>query len=280
MNCISCNTKLVTEYSKDSYMKLPIYFCNKCDLYVTGENEKEVKNLSMKLYKKEYWDKRGTEESIITNYSDIDSQGKKRQWISQFAYCKPFFKNKRFLEIGCGLGQTIFWFEEQGFEVSGIEPDERNVLLINQKLKSGHCNVGFAEEFDISGDYDVIWISHVFEHLIRPDLFLRKCKEHLTSNGILFIEVPNCENTNILQASIFKNPSTFHFTKRALINLTTKAGFKIERCDYFRSPSKLEGGLNKILKKMSYELYPYYPKIITNNKIGTDIRIILKNTIN
>lgn len=276
MQCISCNNESLTEYSSDSYMKLPIYFCKKCDMYITGKNEEEVKNRSTEIYKKEYWDERGAEESIRTNYSDINSQGKKRQWISQFAYCTPYFKNKKFLEIGCGPGQTIFWFEEKGFEVSGIEPDERNVFLINKKLKSGHCKVGFAEEFEISGNYDIIWISHVFEHLIRPDLLLIKCKEHLSSDGILFIEVPNCENENILKSSIFENPSTFHFTKKALTNLVTKVGFKIERCDCFRSPSKLEGGLNKIMKKISYELYPYYPKIVTNNKDGTDIRIILK----
>jgi len=276
MQCISCDNKSLIEYSKDSYMKLPIYFCSICGMYITGRNEEEIKNRSIEIYKKEYWDKREAEEAIRTNYSDINSQGKKRQWISQFAYCKPYFKNKNFLEIGCGQGQTIFWFEENGFNVSGIEPDERNVLLINQKLKSGYCKAGFAEEFNISGDYDIIWISHVFEHLIRPDLLLIKCKEHLRSNGILFIEVPNCENENVLKSSIFQNPSSFHFTKKALTNLVIKAGFKVERSDYFRSPSKLEGALNKILKKISYELYPYYPKIITNNKNGTDIRIILK----
>lgn len=276
MYCISCGNESLIEYSKDSYMKLPVYFCSKCGIYVTGRNEAEIKNRSIEIYKKEYWNEREAEKAIKTNYSDVNSQGKRRQWVSQFAYCKPYFKNKRFLEIGCGPGQTIFWFEEKGFEVSGIEPDERNVSLINQKLKSGHCEVGFAEEFSISGNYDIIWISHVFEHLIKPDLLLIKCKEHLSSNGIIFIEVPNCENKIILESSIFKNPSTFHFTKKALISLVTKVGFKIERCDYFRSPSKLEGSLNKIMKKISYEIYPYYPKIITNNKDGTDIRIILK----
>jgi 2-polyprenyl-3-methyl-5-hydroxy-6-metoxy-1,4-benzoquinol methylase len=274
---MSCDNKSLSEYSKNSYMRLPVYLCNVCGMYITGKNEDEIKKRCSEIYKKEYWDGRGAEEAIKTNYSDINSQGKKRQWISQFAYCKKYFKNKRFLEIGCGSGQTIFWFEEEGFDVSGIEPDERNVGLINQKLKSGHCEVGFAEEFSISGNYDIIWISHVFEHLVRPDLLLRKCKEHLNPNGILFIEVPNCENAEILKSSVFEQPSTFHFTKKSLMNLAIKANFKIERCDCFRSPSKLEGVLNKIMKKISYEYYPYYPKIITNNKDGTDIRIILKN---
>lgn len=276
MPCIFCNNESLIEYSKDSYMGLPVYFCNICGMYITGRNEEEVKNRSVEIYKKEYWDGRGAEEAIRTNYSDTNSQGKKRQWISQYAYCKPYFKNKKFLEIGCGPGQTIFWFEEKGFNVSGIEPDERNVGLINQKLKSGHCDVGFAEEFSISENYDIIWISHVFEHLVRPDLLLIKCKEHLTPEGILFIEVPNCENKEVLKSSVFKQPSTFHFTKKALMNLVIKSGLRIERCDCFRAPTKVEGGLNKIMKKISFKQYPYYPKIITNNKDGIDIRIILK----
>lgn len=213
---------------------------------------------------------------LKSDYSDPESKGKRRQWTSQYTYCKEFLEGKnKILEIGSGAGQAIYWFEEKGFLTLGIEPDKRSVESINKRLKRGRCQAGFAEEVLLDEKFDIIWISHVFEHLIRPDLFLEKYQEYLNDGGIVFIEVPNCENEKILEASI-DEPSTFHFSKAALENVGKKAKFRVVKSNYFRSPTRLEGGLNKIAKKtLGRNFYPYYPKIITNGKCGTDIRIIL-----
>jgi len=50
------------------------------------------------------------------------------------------------------------------------------VKLINKKLTHGHCIQGFIEDMEIEGEFDVIWMSHVLEYLVRPDLFLKKIK--------------------------------------------------------------------------------------------------------
>jgi len=276
MGCILCSQSL-KEYAPTSYMNLPVYYCEKCNLYSTGNSETEIKQKLKENYQESQWV--GTDHYKImlqSDYNDPESQGKRRQWISQFAYAKSFMNNKKLLEIGTGAGQTINWFEENGFSVMGIEPDAKSVELINRRLKHGHCVTGFAEEISLDEKFDIIWLSHVFEHLIRPDLFLEKCKDSLNDDGIIFVEVPNCENETVLQLSI-DEPSTFHFSKRSLEILGRKQGYNIIKSDYFRSPTLVEGGLNKIIKKIfSKNLYSYYPKIITKNKRGTDIRIILK----
>lgn len=277
MGCILCSQS-VNEYAGTSYMNLPVYYCEKCDLYATGDSEIEIKRKLKENYQESQWI--GTDHYAImlqSDYSDPESLGKKRQWVSQFAYVKPFMgKGKKLLEIGTGAGQAINWFEESGFSVIGIEPDKKSVELINKRLKQGRVITGFAEEISLDEKFDIIWLSHVFEHLIRPDLFLEKCKENLNEDGIIFIEVPNCENKTVLQLSI-DEPSTFHFSKRSLEILGKKQGYDILKSDYFRSPILVEGGLNKVVKKIfKRNLFAYYPKIITKNKIGTDIRIIFK----
>lgn len=277
MNCIACANSLV-QFSENSYMELPVYMCKECKLFVTGTSEAEVREKANLLYKKEYWNGLKSEESLTSDFTNIDSQGKRRQWTSQYAYSKEYMgKRKDMLEIGAGAGQTIFYFDQIGFNVTGIEPDERNVELINQKLKISKCLVGFAEELNIEGQFDIIWISHVFEHLVRPDLLLEKLYKILRSNGIIFIEVPNCENEIIRDSSINDNPSTFHFSKKSLVRISQNAGYSVVCCDYFRSPTLIEGGFNKIKRSISGKnFYPYYPKVITDSKKGTDIRIILK----
>ncbi|TAK16884.1 MAG: class I SAM-dependent methyltransferase [Nitrosarchaeum sp.] len=277
MNCIACENTLV-QFSENSYMELPVYVCKECKLFVTGTSESEVREKANLLYKKEYWNGLKSEESLTSDFTNIDSQGKRRLWISQYAYSKEYMgERKDMLEIGSGAGQTIFYFDQIGFNVTGIEPDERNVKLINQKLKISKCLVGFAEELNMEDQFDIIWISHVFEHLVRPDLLLKKLYKILRPNGIIFIEVPNCENEIIRDSSINDNPSTFHFSKKSLLHISQNAGYNVMCCDYFRAPTLIEGGFNKIKRIISGKnFYPYYPKVIADNKKGTDIRIILK----
>ena len=282
MNCICCDKNSMEIYQNDSYLKLPVYLCKNCKLYVTGKIEAEVKNKTEQLYKKPYWDERASENSINSDYTDIDSQDKRRQWISQCKYCELYLSNKKkILEIGSGPGQALFWFKNLGMNVNGIEPDKRNVELINKKLGMSVCKVGTAEDFETDEKFDIIWSSHVFEHVLKPKLVLGKLKNYLRNEGILFLEVPNCENSKILFESINNNPSTFHFSKFSLIKITEDAGYKVISCDYFRAAKKFEGAINKIIGKylsfLKYNPYPYYPKILSSNTKGTDIRIILKN---
>jgi 2-polyprenyl-3-methyl-5-hydroxy-6-metoxy-1,4-benzoquinol methylase len=275
LNCISCGKDSFSEYCKNSYLGLPINQCQNCGLYITGNSEIDAKEKISKIYEKTYWDIRSSEVSIRSDYTDEDSRGKRRNWISQYSYCKPYLKGKQnLLEIGVGGGQSIFWFEQEGFTVNGIEPDPRNVQLINKKLKHGHCTVGYAEDLEIKEQYDIIWMSHVLEHMIRPDTFLKKIHSNLQKKGIFFIEVPNCENAKMLDSTIPSQPHTFHFTKKSLLKLIENNGYTVLKCDFFRPASKVEGAINKILKKIGIKPYPHYPRILTNNKEGRDLRVI------
>ena len=283
MNCISCGESSFTLYSESSNMELPVFICSKCGLFVTGSSEVEVREKSEIIYTGTYWEERQAIQSIESDFKDKASLYKWKHWKSQTEYCKPYLKDKKeILEIGSGAGWALFYFEGRGYTVTGIEPDSRNVELINKKLKHGHCISGYVEDMNINGTFDVIWISHVFEHLIRPDLLLKKCKANLKDNGIIFIEVPECENPKILKESIYENPSSFHFTKKTLSNVVQNAGYKILRCDSLRVPTLIEAGTMKVMKKifasLRYNPYPFYPRIITDKNDGQMIRMILERS--
>jgi hypothetical protein len=59
------------------------------------------------------------------------------------------------------------------------------------------------------------------------------------------------------------------------MNLAKKSGFKVEKCDYFRAATKFEGIVNKFLNSRIKKMQ-YYPRIITTNKKGRFLRLILK----
>ena len=192
INCILCNG-ILEKYSETSNLDLPVNFCKNCNLYINGDSKEQVIEKVSNLYKGEYWNERNSETSINSEFTDVDSQGKRRNWVSQFLYTKEHITGKNLLEIGVGAGQSILWFEEEGFDVRGIEPDGRNVFMINDKLKKGKVIESSVEIFSTDEVFDVIWMSHVLEHLIEPTKFLKRIKNNLKNDGIFFIEVPNCE---------------------------------------------------------------------------------------
>lgn len=276
MNCMICNGELDL-FSNDSYFHLPVSFCKNCNFYSTG-NPETIKKQLEKLYSKDYWIERKAESSIKSNFEDPDSLSKKRSWESQIKYCKPFLKNKKkILEIGAGGGQSLEWFEEKNFDITGIEPDQNNVNLINQRLKKGKCIAGFIEDMHIEDKFDVIWMSHVLEHLVNPKKFLENTKTLLNKSGIFFIEVPNAENLDLLNKTIFSDPHTFHFSKNSLIKLAENAGYTVLSCDYFRPAKKVEGVINKIKKLFTKkDFYSCYPRIRSKGNVGRDLRIVLQ----
>jgi 2-polyprenyl-3-methyl-5-hydroxy-6-metoxy-1,4-benzoquinol methylase len=272
-NCILCKG-ILKRYSETSNLGLPVNFCKNCNLNINGDTKEQVIEKVSNLYKGEYWKERNSETSIKSEFTDVDSQGKRRNWVSQFLYTKEHITGKNLLEIGVGVGQSILWFEEEGFDVNGIEPDGKNVSMINKKLKKGKVIESSVEDFSTDEVFDVIWMSHVLEHIIEPIHFLKKIKNNLKKDGIFFIEVPNCEYEPMLQSSIQKNPHLFHFTQNALSKLVENVGYKILSCDVFRPATKSEGMRQKIWKNS----FPYYPRIMTDLHSGRDLRIILKNS--
>jgi 2-polyprenyl-3-methyl-5-hydroxy-6-metoxy-1,4-benzoquinol methylase len=91
------------------------------------------------------------------------------------------------LDIGTGTGDFIFSAKEQGWNVSGIEP---NVKAREQALKKG---LDIEESLDNhrSKKVDVITLWHVLEHV--PDLkgTINRVESMLKPGGILIIAVPN-----------------------------------------------------------------------------------------
>ena len=270
MKCIICSNQMQI-FSNSSDLEMNVFYCKNCNHYITGDSEKEINKKLVDLYSGKYWHDRKAVESIESNYTDIDSLGKYRNWISQYSYCKQYLKNKKnILEIGVGGGQASYWFEKEGYEIFGVEPDFRNVELINKKLKKGKIIHSFIEEFNLEKQFDVIWMSHVLEHLIRPDIFLEKIKKNLENDGIFFIEVPNIEHKPTLKTSIFENPHIHHFSRKSLLKLVEKH-FDVISCDCFRPATKIEG-----LKQKFLNSYKFYPRIKTSCKNGRDLRLILK----
>jgi len=280
MSCISCGKSSLAIYSENSFLKLPVYQCKNCNLYITGNSEDELKTTLRNYYEKSIISDEITK-TIDMDHNTNHGRYLKNLWKSHYVYCNSFFHNsKNLLEIGPGSGLTLRMFKDLGFSVMGVEQNKIFTQFINNKLGEHCCMQGYFEDVHFDKKFDIIWLSHCLEHTVRPDILLEKCKTFLNDEGFIFIAVPDCENKNILQASVFENASSFHFTKRALSTLANKTRFRIEKCESFRELMRFEGRIEMLLEKyfpfIGKMTCPYYPFKFTE-KNGTEIRIILKN---
>ena len=278
--CISCDSSNFNYYDEHLTLKLPIYICKNCQLNVLGTSQKELDEKIEHFYDEDFW-KNKHDETLKSNFTDQYSSGRIKLWRSQTKYCKEILNtNKTILEIGSGHGEAIYNFHKIGYNVTGIEPDKTNVSFINKKLTNSICMIGKAENISFDKKFDIIWLNHVFEHLSKPIEFLNKIESVLDQHGFIFIEVPSVERVNDWR-KFNSAPHAYNYSKQSLINISKKANYKIIKCDYFRPPTIIEGGINKIsMKFLKKDYFKYYPKILCNKENGENLRIILTKNSN
>ena len=278
--CISCDSSNFNYYDEHLTLKLPIYICKNCQLNVIGTSQKELDEKIEHFYDEDFW-KNKHDETLKSNFTDQYSSGRIKLWRSQTKYCKEILNtNKTILEIGSGHGEAIYNFDKIGYNVTGIEPDKTNVSFINKKLTNSICMIGKAENISFDKKFDIIWLNHVFEHLSKPIEFLNKIESVLDQHGFIFIEVPSVERVNDWR-KFNSAPHAYNYSKQSLINISKKANYKIIKCDYFRPPTIIEGGINKIsMKFLKKDYFKYYPKILCNKENGENLRIILTKNSN
>ena len=234
--CIACNSdKNIRLYQKKSFLECPVYKCDKCGLCFFYLDDKRMESKCNEYYKKTYWntlrrrwdERRKFLNIIIKILRKIKTEPLQQVWHYNMIKRHVSGSSKKFLDIGCAKGDFMLFFSKKGFDVRGIDPDRNNTKIVNRLFKKEVCINGLVEKVKIKEKFDVIYLCHVFEHLIRPDLFLKKIKNNLNKDGIIFLEVPNCENKKILDASINHHPHIYSFALSSMRKLFENSGYKI-----------------------------------------------------
>jgi 2-polyprenyl-3-methyl-5-hydroxy-6-metoxy-1,4-benzoquinol methylase len=115
-------------------------------------------------------------------------------------------ENSRILEIGCGDGHFVSQAEDKGFQIEGIDSNEKAVL---DAQRSG-LNIHQSPITDILAkgkfQYDCLCAFQVLEHLPNPLKFLTDCIDLLKSNGLLLLSVPNAKSFLKYQYNLLDMP--------------------------------------------------------------------------
>ncbi|SEA44310.1 class I SAM-dependent methyltransferase [Alkalimonas amylolytica] len=162
--------------------------------------------------------------------------GHGRQILTYLQSQVPQLGNK-VLEIGCGAGGILYAFQQQGFEVCGIDLGS-NYLEYGRQQGLNLLHKSSRQLLQIGAEqYDVIILSHVLEHFLDIPAELEVIHQLLKTDGILYIEVPGlaglkqryqCDFLRYLQ-----NAHTYHFTRATLNSVLASSGYQCLHSDDF-----------------------------------------------
>ena len=187
-------------------------------------------------------------------------------------------KKGKILDLGCSTGGFMLAAEHFGWEPHGIDISRPMVEHVKNNL-GFKAKVGQFEELDLSdwGKMDVIYCSHVIEHIPHPLVWMETFKKHLKPGGLLVLDIPNQ-----------------HAPEKKLQRLFKKIGLRKNKWDPVRTPDHLYEPHQKSMKYLAektgfnvIEMFTYsgkpkkqdlkYNLFHHNLKWGSKIRMISKS---
>lgn len=140
-------------------------------------------------------------------------------------------KRGTLLDIGAGTGAFLHFMQQQGWTVTGIEPDA-DARRVAQETFGLHLQTPDQLQTLPPHQFDAITLWHVLEHVHQLHPYMDVLKSLLKPGGKLFIAVPNYQS---LDAGIYRLAwaaydvprHLYHFSPQAMQVLTQRHGLTI-----------------------------------------------------
>jgi 2-polyprenyl-3-methyl-5-hydroxy-6-metoxy-1,4-benzoquinol methylase len=145
---------------------------------------------------------------------------------------KPITSGIRILEIGSA--EAVFLQCAQlrcnsKIDAHGVELSKKYNQQARLNMPSATIYESPLEATNFNNQkFDIIVLRHVFEHLSSPLEALRIIRSIISPDGVLYIEIPDTENTKPSVSKFFHHEHLLYFTKKTLKNHLGMNGFKTQ----------------------------------------------------
>jgi len=140
---------------------------------------------------------------------------------------------KRTLDVGCGTGKLVNFFQKEGFDAHGCDNQKEAILLASKINKKGTITKASATNLPFRNQsFDIITCISVIEHLTpnQAEKFLSETRRVLKPGSFIFLITPNFATPlRLIQGKkwfAYSDPTHVNFyTPRSLAKLLSKFGF-------------------------------------------------------
>ncbi len=198
--------------------------CEACGL-VQAVTDPRWENESREIYTRyDIYHQSGGIEQTVFNPATGKGRARSDAIVEGLTQTAKLPERGRLLDIGCGNGAFLRACSRSlaGWTFCGSEFDTRHRATVEaipgvERLYSG----SLAE---IPGEFDVISLIHVLEHIPAPTTFLKQVVTKLKPGGWLLVEVPDC---CINPFFLLVADHASHFSPGSLSTVVGGAGFEV-----------------------------------------------------
>lgn len=203
-------------------------------------------------------------------------------FIEKFKLIK---EGMRVLEIGCAEGfflQSMARRANNKLNLYGVELSEKYLYHAHRLLPDATIFGTPLEETEFGDlEFDLIVLRHVFEHLRNPVDALEKIRSILAPEGILYIEVPDSQNTVPSISRFYHHEHLLYFTVQILNSYLRSSGFQPLAGERFDANPVGSGFSYPVIRSVSVagisavlESFPgYAKKVHRENQMRNDVQI-------
>jgi SAM-dependent methyltransferase len=258
IKCVICDrddTRILVEH--DGYR---IVRCNACGLIY--QNPRNRVEQHVKSYDSETYGFRGkyrySEGFSLDNIEARDAHQWRATADRLFELVRGRAKERRgeerkprLLDVGCSYGHLLYFSEKKGFMVTGIDVSPAMVNYVSHNLGLPAVVTSLEEAPFEREAFDVVAARHVFEHILHPIGFLRKARDIVGADGLLYLELPNVQGWDFLAKRWLSRLGLkrklgfwhfsghyFHYSPCTLRKLLERTGWKMMECRTYANRNK------------------------------------------
>jgi ubiquinone/menaquinone biosynthesis C-methylase UbiE len=230
-----CGCQQLETISKIDRFGLPFgsLICKGCGLILTSPRLKEK---SLPYYYDKYYHPLNFGIENLNNRNALFGDGQGKKIFNKLKQYLPNKKMLKVLEIGTGTGSVLQEFKDAA-NIHSIQVNELGTEYSQECIKAcQQRNINVTEGnletiVNKNETYDIIILSHVFEHFIHLKKELNNLKKIMTEDTLLYIEVPGLFVNHKKWYYDFSyliyhvHAHMYNFSKDTLTNVLSQSGF-------------------------------------------------------
>lgn len=164
----------------------------------------------------------GAEQSVFGG--DAQGQARSDALVTALAQHGGLAETGRLLDVGCGNGAFLRAWHRSGrrWTLHGLEVSDQNRAQVEAIPGVAALHVGDLP--GVPGEFDLISLVHVLEHIPSPQTFLADLRPKLRPGGQVLVQVPDCEQNPFM---LLVADHCSHFSVEGLAGVVRAAGFDV-----------------------------------------------------